>query len=98
MKRRVVIWGILTLLALTALTTALVTQTRRARQRTPVFLSASPAQGEAVFQAKGCVRCHAINGVGGKVGPDLGRTWGTEQGLPQLVTAMWNHAPEMWAR
>jgi mono/diheme cytochrome c family protein len=98
MKRRVVIWSILTLLAMAALTTALVTQTRRARTRTPVFLTANPAQGEAVFQSKGCARCHAINGRGGKVGPDLGRTWAAQRGLPQLVTAMWNHAPEMWAR
>lgn len=98
MKHRVVVWSILTLLAMAALTTALVTQTRRARQHTPVFLSANPAQGAAIFQSKGCARCHAINGVGGNVGPDLGRNWTAQQGLPQLVSAMWNHAPQMWSR
>ncbi len=32
-----------------------------------------PARGEMVFRRKeiGCVTCHAIGGVGGKVGPDL---------------------------
>lgn len=30
-------------------------------------------QGEKVFQAKGCATCHAVKGVGGAVGPDLGK-------------------------
>ncbi len=33
-----------------------------------------PARGELVFRRKelSCVKCHAINGVGGNIGPDLG--------------------------
>ncbi|MDP2660798.1 MAG: c-type cytochrome [Dehalococcoidia bacterium] len=33
----------------------------------------TPAQeaGRAVYQANGCASCHSIQGVGGKVGPDL---------------------------
>ena len=27
--------------------------------------------GKSVFKSKGCINCHAINGVGGKAGPDL---------------------------
>jgi mono/diheme cytochrome c family protein len=30
-----------------------------------------PVSGARLFQAKGCVRCHAVNGVGGTGGPDL---------------------------
>jgi nitric oxide reductase subunit C len=29
--------------------------------------------GELVFKAQGCSACHTINGVGGKIGPDLTR-------------------------
>ncbi len=34
-------------------------------------VSAAGDPGEAVFKAQGCSACHTINGVGGKVGPDL---------------------------
>lgn len=39
----------------------------------PVAATSSGAvnPGELVFKAQGCSACHTINGVGGKVGPDL---------------------------
>ena len=33
----------------------------------------NPRQGREVFITKGCVKCHAIRGEGGKVGEDLGK-------------------------
>src|SRR5262249_56472378 len=36
--------------------------------------SQDPMAGARVFTAKGCEKCHAINGVGGKVGPDLAKS------------------------
>jgi mono/diheme cytochrome c family protein len=51
-------------------------------------------RGQLLFSQKGCIRCHAVGGEGGKVGPEL-----TELG--PVVTpifwaqAMWNHAPAM---
>jgi hypothetical protein len=40
----------------------------------PLFSATQdPVAGERLFSAKGCVGWHAVNGVGGKVGPDLGR-------------------------
>ena len=40
----------------------------------PVFTpTKDPLAGSRVFGDKGCVKCHAINGVGGTSGPDLAR-------------------------
>jgi cytochrome c2 len=36
--------------------------------------SQDPMAGARVFAAKGCEKCHAINGVGGKIGPDLAKS------------------------
>jgi mono/diheme cytochrome c family protein len=60
--------------------------------------AAGPGQdalfGSRVFDAKGCVKCHAINGVGGKIGPDLARV-SRPRSFFDLATAMWNHLPRM---
>lgn len=85
-----------TRLALAAVVLALSTSTDAGAQ--PLFSATQdPLAGSRVFGAKGCVKCHSVNGVGGKIGPDLGR-------IPQprsfydLATAMWNHLPRMTAR
>lgn len=58
---------------------------------------ANATRGRVLFSAKGCVRCHAVNGRGGTVGPDLARS---EAVLSPVEAArlMWNHAPLMEAR
>lgn len=56
----------------------------------------NPRRGEELFASKGCTSCHAINGSGAKVGPDLGQT--LRGSLTQVTGAMWNHGPAMWAR
>jgi mono/diheme cytochrome c family protein len=56
--------------------------------------SQDPVAGSRVFQAKGCVKCHSINGVGGKVGPDLAKT-ARPHSFTEVATAMWNHLPRM---
>lgn len=53
--------------------------------------------GSLVFGAKGCVRCHAINGLGGTEGPDLAR-FPRPRTFYDLATAMWNHRPGMVER
>ena len=64
----------------------------------PLFTpTQDPLAGSRVFGAKGCVKCHAISGSGGKIGPDLGRIQ-RPRSFYDLATAMWNHAPRMGQR
>ena len=59
--------------------------------------SQDPLAGSRVFGAKGCVQCHSVNGVGGKVAPDLARV-SRPRSFQDLATAMWNHLPGMTER
>jgi mono/diheme cytochrome c family protein len=64
----------------------------------PLFSATQdPLAGSRVFGTKGCVKCHSINGVGGKVGPDLGRI-PRPRSFYDLATSLWNHAPQMAGR
>jgi cytochrome c len=58
------------------------------------FLPEDPTKGNRLFISKGCVRCHAFKGEGGKIGPDFGRV---DLGNTQLELAakLWNHIPSM---
>ena len=57
----------------------------------------SPQAGKTVFQQKGCAHCHAISGVGGTVGPDLGAQ-PPRAHVGEMAAALWNHGPAMWAK
>ena len=53
-----------------------------------------PEAGEEVFEHKGCVRCHALGGHGGSVGPALDSYKSFASPL-FLVRSMWSHGPAM---
>ncbi len=57
-------------------------------------LTQNPLAGSGVFGSKGCVKCHAVNGLGGTVGADLGRI-AQRRSFYDLAAAMWNHLPSM---
>jgi cytochrome c2 len=59
-------------------------------------LGQDPIAGSAVFEAKGCMECHAVNGLGGTYGPDLGRI-PRRRSFSELAATMWNHVPLMRA-
>src|SRR5580658_3952041 len=59
-------------------------------------VSADSARGAQVFELQGCVQCHALNGVGPKVGPDFGLVADRGFTPAALAATMWNHAPAMW--
>lgn len=55
-------------------------------------------RGKTLFVSKGCVACHAVNGVGGHDAPAMDDH--TRLGLISpfdFVAKMWNHAPGMLA-
>ncbi len=84
---RSVRWAVLTVAGLVASLAVVSAQ--------PVLSpSQDPLAGSRVFGSKGCVKCHSVNGVGGKVAPDLARTM-RPRSFVDLATAMWNHIPNM---
>ena len=57
-------------------------------------LPENPAMGATLFMNKGCVKCHAIKGVGGQAGPDLGKVK-IRGSLIDIAGIMWNHSRSM---
>ena len=58
----------------------------------------NPQRGRKLFVAKGCVACHAINGVGGHDAPNMDAHEMSELMNPfDFAAKMWNHAPAMIA-
>ena len=43
----------------------LVSSCGQTMAQSPVSVAQNPLAGSRVFGAKGCVKCHAVNGVGG---------------------------------
>ncbi|GAB4366470.1 MAG: hypothetical protein Kow00128_09980 [Deltaproteobacteria bacterium] len=63
-----------------------------------VFLGVgNVVNGQKIFWEKGCEKCHAIFGKGGKDAPDLGKTV-SQANVTALITKIWNHAGKMQAR
>jgi len=64
----------------------------------PVFTpSQDPLAGARVFGAKGCSKCHSVNGVGGKIGPDLAHI-SRPRTFHDLAADLWNHLQRMTAK
>jgi mono/diheme cytochrome c family protein len=57
-------------------------------------LPEDPTKGARLFATKGCVKCHALRGDGGKGGPDLGKVDLGDSQL-QLASSLLNHIPSM---
>lgn len=58
----------------------------------------SPRRGRELFSTKRCIDCHAVAGVGGRSGPELGATDREFVGsISSLAGLMWNHSEAMTA-
>ena len=58
----------------------------------------NPDRGRKIFVSKGCVACHAINGVGGHDAPTMDAHQMDKLMNPfDFAAKMWNHAPAMIA-
>lgn len=93
----VIIWGLL-LAAVWYATYALHLWRPRPEEQGLSFLSGSPARGGRLFSSLGCNVCHAIYGIGPKIGPDLGTSLPAGSSPVRIVAEMWNHSPGMWQK
>ncbi len=63
----------------------------------PPVIPGDSERGARLFENERCVQCHSVNGKGGKMALDLSAR--VDRGFTPalLASAMWNHAPVMWA-
>jgi mono/diheme cytochrome c family protein len=59
--------------------------------------AADSTRGAMVFESQSCIQCHALNGVGPKIAPDLGRLADRGFTPASFAATLWNHAPSMLA-
>jgi mono/diheme cytochrome c family protein len=63
-------------------------------KETAFITPGNPRDGKQVFAAKGCVKCHAVRGEGGKEAEDLGKRAKTfYKSLTQIASIMWSKGP-----
>jgi cytochrome c len=68
-------------------------------KETAFITPGNPKEGKRVFSSKGCIKCHAVRGEGGKGGEDLGkRAKAFYKSLTQIASSMWNKGPVVLAR
>ncbi len=85
------------LTAVCALAVSLVYPQQSLLPQVPSGPTQNALAGARVFGVKGCVRCHAINGLGGTEGPDFGR-FSRPRSFYDFSASMWNHLPMMVER
>ena len=71
----------------------------RGPKETAFITPGNPREGRKIFFEKGCIKCHAIRGEGGKGGEDLGkRAQLFYKSLTQITSVMWNKGPTVLAK
>ena len=96
-RKQFLFWVAAASLATAALIGILIWERWPVTSRRALYIVGEPEKGAALFYGeKQCALCHAVNGSGGRIAPDL---TGTRPGRPAmgwLATVLWNHAPGMY--
>ncbi|UCE08236.1 MAG: cytochrome c, partial [bacterium] len=66
--------------------------------REKIYMSpGNPKIGKQVFAQKSCIQCHAVNGEGGDLAPDLAEVE-LKKSVTEIAGILWNHGADMWVR
>lgn len=96
-RKQFILWIVAAVAASAALAATLVHEYRASATRRAVYLIGEPDRGaELFFGSKRCSTCHAINGSGGHLAPDLSGRRPQSPAMGWLTAVLWNHAPGMW--
>lgn len=96
-RKQFLFWIAAALIATAALIAVLLWVNHSAPPPRAVYLIGDPQKGAALFfGAKQCGTCHAVNGSGGHVAPDLSEIRPGTPAMGWLTSVLWNHAPGMW--
>lgn len=94
--KKTILITLVTLMSVTVFVYAFVSNNTYVQQKEPdkKNLPGNPLDGRIVFEKNKCINCHSINGIGGKIGPDI-NSENFLTGDYELITVMWNHSPKM---
>jgi len=96
-RKQVLLWIAAALLATATLIGVLAWERWPSSGRRALYVIGSPDKGAELFYGKKqCSICHAINGSGGRIAPDVSGKHPKSPAMGWLTTVLWNHAPGMW--
>ena len=96
-RKQFVLWVVAALAAIVALVVIVAAERRPRTARHSLYVVGIPEEGAALFSGeKHCSICHAVNGSGGRIAPDLGRIRLGKPPMAWLAAGLWNHSPAMW--
>lgn len=98
-RKQFVLWILAAILAMGGLLMIVAREQRVPARKHAAYVVGIPERGaQLFFGEKGCATCHAVNGTGGREGPDLGSIHPVKPAMGWLTAVLWNHAPAMWGR
>jgi len=95
-RKQFVLWVAAALTATAGLVAVVTAERRPSAPRHALYVIGIPEKGAALFFGdKHCSICHAVNGSGGRIAPDLGRIRLGKPAMAWLAAGLWNHSPGM---